>query len=64
MLKDSTQLATLKGKLARWDDSKRSHDKASAQAPAERKDADPGNADPAILAEGHKRSGQRNKTTR
>src|ERR1019366_7099288 len=40
MLKDSTQLATLKGKLAR-DDSK-SHDKASAQAPAEHKDADSG----------------------
>ncbi len=40
MLKDSTQLATLKGKLAR-DDSKRSHDKASAQA--EHKDADSGN---------------------
>ncbi len=36
MLKDSTQLATLKGKLAR-DDSKRSHDKASAQAPADAK---------------------------
>ena len=31
MLKDSTQLATLKGKLAR-DDSKRIHDKASADA--------------------------------
>src|SRR6202162_2983942 len=30
MLKDSTQLATLKGKLAR-DDSKRIHDKLSAQ---------------------------------
>ena len=40
MLKDSTQLASLKGKLAR-DDSKRSHDKASAQA--EHKDADSGN---------------------
>ncbi len=53
MLKDSTQLATLKGKLAR-DDSKRSHDKASAQAPAERKDADPGNADPGNSAAGTK----------
>jgi len=40
MLKDSTQLAALKGKLAR-DDSKRPHDKASAQA--DRKDADSGN---------------------
>jgi len=53
MLKDSTQLATLKGKLAR-DESKRSHDKASAQAPAERKDADPGNADPGNSAAGAK----------
>ena len=51
MLKDSTQLATLKGKLAR-DDSKRSQDKASA--PAERKDADPGNADPGNSAAGAK----------
>ena len=44
MLKDSTQLATLKGKLAR-DDSKRSQDKASAQADqqADHKDADSGN---------------------
>jgi len=40
MLKDSTQLATLKGKLAR-DDSKRIHDKASVQA--EQKDAESGN---------------------
>ncbi len=47
MLKDSTQLATLKGKLAR-DDSKRSHDKASA--PTEQKDADSGN--PAAGAKG------------
>jgi hypothetical protein len=47
MLKDSTQLATLKGKLAR-DDSKRSQDKASA--PAEQKDADSGN--PAAGAKG------------
>ena len=51
MLKDSTQLATLKGKLAR-DESKRSHDKASA--PAERKDGDPGNADPGNSAGGAK----------
>jgi hypothetical protein len=41
MLKDSTQLATLKDKLAR-EDSKRPHDKASVQA--EHKDADSGNA--------------------
>jgi hypothetical protein len=47
MLKDSTQLATLKGKLAR-DESKKSHDKASA--PAEHKDAVPG--DPAAGAKG------------
>lgn len=41
MLRDSTQLASLKGKLAR-DDSKRLHDKASAEA--DHKDADSGNA--------------------
>jgi len=41
MLKDSNQLATLKGKLAR-DDSRRLHDKASAQA-TEHQDADSGN---------------------
>jgi hypothetical protein len=40
MLKDSTQLATLKGKLAR-DDSKRFQDKASMQA--DHKDVDSGN---------------------
>jgi len=40
MLKDSTQLAALKDKLAR-DDSKRAHDKAAAQA--DHKDADSGN---------------------
>jgi hypothetical protein len=39
MLKDSTQLATLKGKLAR-DDGKRAHDKESVQT---NKDADTGN---------------------
>ncbi len=39
MLKDSTQLAALKDKLAR-DDSKRAHEKASA--PAEHKNADSG----------------------
>jgi hypothetical protein len=41
MLKDSTQLASLKGKLAR-DDGKRLQGKAPA--PADRKDADGGNA--------------------
>jgi len=41
MLKDSTQLAALKGKLAR-DDGKRTHDKASA--PADQKAADPGSS--------------------
>jgi len=40
MLQDSTQLASLKGKLAR-DESNRSHEKAAAQA--EQKDADSGN---------------------
>ena len=43
MLKDSTQLAALKGKLAR-DDSKRSHEKASTQA--DPKGADSGNPAP------------------
>jgi hypothetical protein len=47
MLKDSTQLAALKGKLAR-DDSKRSHDKAAA--PGDHKNADSGN--PAAGAKG------------
>ena len=47
MLKDSSQLATLKGKLAR-DDGKRLHDKASVQA--DHKDADSGN--PAARAKG------------
>jgi hypothetical protein len=41
MLQDSTQLASLKGKLAR-DESNRSHDKAAAQA--EHKDADSGSS--------------------
>jgi hypothetical protein len=47
MLKDSTQLATLKSKLAR-DDGKQLHDKASAQA--DHKDADSGT--PAAGAKG------------
>jgi hypothetical protein len=42
MLRDSSQLAVLKGKLAR-NDSKRSHDQAAAE-PAESKDADASNA--------------------
>jgi hypothetical protein len=41
MLKDSTQLATLKGKLAR-DDGKRVHDKVAA--PADQKNADSADA--------------------
>jgi hypothetical protein len=52
MLKDSTQLAALKGKLAR-DDSKRLHDKASV--PADHKDAD------ANAAAGAKGSGKETK---
>jgi len=47
MLKDSTQLAALKGKMAR-DDSQRMQDKASA--PADQKNADAGN--PAAGAKG------------
>jgi hypothetical protein len=47
MLKDSTQLATLKSKLAR-DDNKRVHDKASA--PADQKATEAGN--PAAGAKG------------
>jgi len=52
MLKDSTQLATLKGKIAR-DDNKRIHDRATAQV-----DADPSNG---AGTKGAKRS---NKTAR
>jgi hypothetical protein len=59
MLKDSTQLATLKGKLAR-DDSKRLHDKASAQA--EQKDADSSN--PASGAKGSDAKGLDKETKR
>jgi len=43
LLKDSTQLASLKGKLAH-DDAKQVHDKAAA--PADRKNAESGNAAP------------------
>jgi len=59
MLKDSTQLATLKGKLAR-DDSKRSQDKASVQA--DRKDAESGN--PAAGAKGSDAKGLDRETKR
>ncbi len=45
LLKDSTQLASLKGKLAH-DDGKQVHDKAAAPAPADRKNAESGNAAP------------------
>lgn len=53
MLQDSTQLASLKGKLAR-DESKRSHDQAAAQA--EHKDADSGNRSAGNSAAGAKGS--------
>ena len=58
MLKDSTQLSTLKSKLAR-DDGKQCHDKASAQA--DQKGADSGN--PAAGAKGSdaKRTGKETK---
>src|SRR6266851_5308300 len=59
MLKDSTQLATLKGKLAR-DDSKRLQDKASVQA--DRKDAGSGN--PAAGAKGSDAKGLDKETKR
>ena len=51
MLKDSTQLAALKDKLAR-DDSKTGREKASA--PAEHKGANPNNANPGSPAAGAK----------
>ena len=59
MLKDSTRLATLKDRLAR-DDSKRLHDKASAQA--DQKDADSGN--PAAGAKGSDAKGLDKETKR
>jgi hypothetical protein len=59
MLKDSNQLAALKGKLAR-DDSKRFHDKASGQA--DRKDGDSGN--PAAGAKGSDAKGLDKETKR
>ena len=61
MLKDSTQLATLKGKLAR-DDSKRLQDKASVQA--EQKDAGFRQSCGRGKRIGRKRIGQGNKATR
>jgi hypothetical protein len=59
MLQDSTQLASLKGKLAR-DESNRSNDKAAAKA--EHKDADSGNrsaGNPAAGAKGSDKETQR-----
>jgi len=55
MLKDSTQLATLKGKIAR-DDSKRIHDKATA----DHVDADSGSS--AAGAKGSKKAGKSART--
>jgi len=54
MLHDSTQLASLKGKLAR-DESNRSHDKAAAQA--EHKDADSGSRSTGNAATGNPAAG-------
>lgn len=59
MLKDSTQLAALKGKLAR-DDGKRLQDKASVQA--EQKDA--GSSNPAAGAKGSDAKGLDKETKR
>lgn len=65
MLKDSTQLAALKGKLAR-DDGKGLHDKAAVQA--DHKDAASSNPNPAAGAKGPdkeaKRPGKSAHTTR
>ena len=58
MLQDSTQLASLKGKLAR-DESNRSHDKAAAQA--EHKDADSGSRSAGNPAAGAKGSDKQTK---
>ncbi len=54
MLQDSTQLASLKGKLAR-DESNRPHDMAAAQA--EHKDADSGNRSTGNPAAGSRSTG-------
>jgi hypothetical protein len=59
MLKDSTQLATLKGKLAR-DDSRRSQDKASGQA--DQKNVESGN--PAAGSKGSDAKGLDKETKR
>jgi hypothetical protein len=56
MLQDSTQLASLKVKLAR-DESNRPHDKAAAQA--EHKDADSGNRSAGNPAAGNSAAGNR-----
>jgi hypothetical protein len=65
MLKDSTQLAALKGKLAR-DDGKGLHDKAAVQT--DHKDAASSNPNPAAGAKGQdkdaKRPGKSAHTTR
>lgn len=58
MLQDSTQLASLKGKLAR-DESKRSHDKASGQAG--HKEADSGSRSADNPAAGAKASDKETK---
>jgi hypothetical protein len=58
MLQDSTQLASLKGKLAR-DESNRSNDKAAAKA--EHKDADSGNRSAGKPAAGAKGSEKETK---
>jgi hypothetical protein len=58
MLQDSTQLASLKGKLAR-DESNRPHDKAAAQA--EHKEADSGNRSTGNPAPGAKGSDKQTK---
>jgi hypothetical protein len=54
MLQDSTQLASLKGKLAR-DENNRPHDKAAAQA--EHKDADSGSRSAGNAATGDRSTG-------
>jgi hypothetical protein len=58
MLQDSTQLASLKGKLAR-DESKRSHDKAAGQA--DHKEADSGSRSADNPAAGAKASDKETK---
>ncbi len=55
MLKDSSQLAALKGKLARSDDSKRLHENASPQT--DQKAVDSGNTSQGIPAQGNSAQG-------